>query len=41
MNRAIANVTLPEGYGVEIFNTHQPLDTTKYSMKWDGEWHQL
>jgi multidrug efflux pump subunit AcrB len=39
MNRAIANVTLPEGYAFEIFNTRQPFDTTKYSMKWDGEWH--
>ena len=30
---------MPEGYGLEIFNTHQPFDSSKYAMKWDGEWH--
>jgi multidrug efflux pump subunit AcrB len=39
MNEVIANVTLPEGYAFEIYNTRQPFDTTKYAMKWDGEWH--
>ncbi|MFN7917935.1 MAG: efflux RND transporter permease subunit [Vicinamibacterales bacterium] len=39
MNRALASVTLPDGYGLEIYNTHQPFDSTKYAMKWDGEWH--
>jgi multidrug efflux pump subunit AcrB len=39
MNEAIANVKLPEGYSFEIYNTQQPFDTTKYAMKWDGEWH--
>jgi multidrug efflux pump subunit AcrB len=28
-----------EGYSLEIFNTHQPFDNSKYAMKWDGEWH--
>jgi multidrug efflux pump subunit AcrB len=39
MNRALASLRTPEGYGVEIFNTRQPFDTSKYAMKWDGEWH--
>jgi multidrug efflux pump subunit AcrB len=39
MNNLIKNVTLPEGYAFEIYNTRQPFDTTKYAMKWDGEWH--
>ncbi|MEP6919314.1 MAG: efflux RND transporter permease subunit, partial [Acidobacteriota bacterium] len=39
MNRALAAVRLPEGYGLEVFNTHQPTDSSKYAMKWDGEWH--
>ncbi|HET7698006.1 MAG TPA: efflux RND transporter permease subunit [Vicinamibacterales bacterium] len=39
MNQVISNVTLPEGYAFEIYNTRQPFDTTKYAMKWDGEWH--
>jgi multidrug efflux pump subunit AcrB len=38
-NHALDGVRLPEGYGLEIFNTHQPFDTSKYAMKWDGEWH--
>jgi multidrug efflux pump subunit AcrB len=39
MNRALSAVRLPEGYNLEIFNTHQPFDSSKYAMKWDGEWH--
>ena len=39
MNRALGAVTMPEGYGLEIYNTHQPFDSSKYAMKWDGEWH--
>jgi multidrug efflux pump subunit AcrB len=39
MNRALANVQLPEGYRFAIFNATQPFDSTKYAMKWDGEWH--
>jgi multidrug efflux pump subunit AcrB len=39
MNEVISNVTLPEGFAFAIYNTRQPFDTTKYAMKWDGEWH--
>ena len=39
MNEIISATTLPEGYSFEIYNTRQPFDTTKYAMKWDGEWH--
>ena len=39
MNEAIAKLSLPEGYGLEVFNATQPFDTSKYAMKWDGEWH--
>jgi multidrug efflux pump subunit AcrB len=39
MNEAIGALTLPEGYAFEIFNATQPFDTSKYAMKWDGEWH--
>jgi multidrug efflux pump subunit AcrB len=39
MNEALEQVRLPEGYGLEIFNAQQPFDTSKYAMKWDGEWH--
>jgi multidrug efflux pump subunit AcrB len=39
MNRALGAIRAPEGYGIEIFNTRQPFDSSKYAMKWDGEWH--
>jgi multidrug efflux pump subunit AcrB len=39
MNEAIGRLTLPEGYGLEVFNATQPFDSSKYAMKWDGEWH--
>jgi multidrug efflux pump subunit AcrB len=39
MNRALAAVRVPEGYRFEVFNTQQPPDSSKYAMKWDGEWH--
>ena len=39
MNRALESIALPEGYDFEIFNATQPFDTTRYAMKWDGEWH--
>ena len=39
MNRALESLALPEGYGFDIFNARQPFDTTRYAMKWDGEWH--
>jgi len=39
INRTLRAITFPEGYGLEIYNTKQPFDSTKYSMKWDGEWH--
>ena len=39
MNRAIDQMRMPEGYRFEIFNARQPFDTSRYAMKWDGEWH--
>jgi len=39
MNKSLSSIRFPEGYGLEIYNTKQPFDSTKYAMKWDGEWH--
>jgi multidrug efflux pump subunit AcrB len=39
MNEAIARLSLPEGYGLDVFNATPPFDTSRYAMKWDGEWH--
>ena len=29
----------PRATALEIFNAVQPFDTSRYAMKWDGEWH--
>jgi multidrug efflux pump subunit AcrB len=39
MNTALADIRLPEGYAFDIYNTRQPFDSSRYAMKWDGEWH--
>ena len=39
MNEAVARLRLPEGYQLEVFNATQPSDSSKYALKWDGEWH--
>jgi multidrug efflux pump subunit AcrB len=38
MNKRIARLSLTEGYGLDIFNAVEPFDTSRYAMKWDGEW---
>ncbi len=35
----IARMQLPEGYALEQYTARQPFDTSRYAMKWDGEWH--
>jgi len=39
MNTPIGRLSLPEGYGLDVFNAVQPFDTSRYAIKWDGEWH--
>ncbi|MGE0040715.1 MAG: efflux RND transporter permease subunit [Vicinamibacterales bacterium] len=39
MNDAIAGITLPEGYAFEVHTASQPVNSTRYAMKWDGEWY--
>jgi multidrug efflux pump subunit AcrB len=39
MNQKIAEMQLPEGYHLETYTSHQPSETGKLAMKWDGEWH--
>jgi multidrug efflux pump subunit AcrB len=39
MNKVLSRLQLPEGYEFEIYNARQPLDSNRYAMKWDGEWH--
>jgi multidrug efflux pump subunit AcrB len=39
VNRKLGELMMAEGYGLEIFNTRQPFDSSRYALKWDGEWH--
>ncbi|MCC6445909.1 MAG: efflux RND transporter permease subunit [Armatimonadetes bacterium] len=39
MNRALDAMPLPEGYALERYSSRQPFMSSKYAMKWDGEWH--
>lgn len=39
MNKEISELKTPLGYEIERHTTSSPFDTTKYAMKWDGEWH--
>ncbi|MCL5104493.1 MAG: efflux RND transporter permease subunit [Armatimonadetes bacterium] len=39
MNQAISQMKTPFGYEVQHYTTAAPFDTTRYAMKWDGEWH--
>ncbi len=39
MQAPLQALPMPEGYAFELFSARQPFDTTKYAMKWDGEWH--
>ena len=39
MKDAIAGLKLAEGYALEQYSSAQPWLTTRYAMKWDGEWH--
>ena len=39
MEKRLKNVTTPHGENLEIIATHLPEDTSRYIMKWDGEWH--
>jgi multidrug efflux pump subunit AcrB len=35
----IDKIKIPEGYQIEQHMAALPSDATRYSMKWDGEWH--
>jgi multidrug efflux pump subunit AcrB len=35
----IDQIKIPEGYQIEQHMAALPSDTSRYSMKWDGEWH--
>ena len=35
----VEKLKVPQGYAVETLTSHQPFDDSRYSLKWDGEWH--
>jgi len=39
MKSRLGEIMTPLGEGLEIITTSLPEDTTRYIMKWDGEWH--
>jgi multidrug efflux pump subunit AcrB len=39
MNETLNRMSLPEGYRFEVLTAAPPTDSTRYAMKWDGEWH--
>ena len=39
MQKRLAEIVTPHGEPLEIIATTMPEDSTRYTMKWDGEWH--
>jgi len=39
MNKAVDELRAPGGYQIKVYNAALPSDTSRLSMKWDGEWH--
>jgi multidrug efflux pump subunit AcrB len=39
LNQQIGRWALPEGYPFEIHTAAAPFDSSRYALKWDGEWH--
>ena len=39
MSKRIEALKAPDGSPLEVMSTHMPADSTRYAMKWDGEWH--
>lgn len=39
LSKKIKELKLPEGYELTQHSSEQPWLETRYSMKWDGEWH--
>ncbi len=35
----MAKLRAPEGYAIEQYMARQPFDSSRYAIKWDGEWH--
>jgi multidrug efflux pump subunit AcrB len=38
MEHRINALEAPDGAPLEVMSTHLPADSTKYALKWDGEW---
>ncbi|MBL8111576.1 MAG: efflux RND transporter permease subunit, partial [Acidobacteria bacterium] len=39
MQKRIEALKGPDGVPLEVLSTHLPTDSSRYAMKWDGEWH--
>jgi len=39
LEKGIAGLRVPGGYGIATQTATAPFDTSRYGIKWDGEWH--
>jgi multidrug efflux pump subunit AcrB len=39
MGQRVGALKGPDGKPIEVLSTHLPEDSTRYALKWDGEWH--
>ncbi len=39
MKERVAALSGPDGRPLEVLSTHLPTDSSRYALKWDGEWH--
>ncbi|HEX5855027.1 MAG TPA: efflux RND transporter permease subunit, partial [Thermoanaerobaculia bacterium] len=39
LEKAVAGIRVPGGYRIATRTATAPFDTTRYGIKWDGEWH--
>jgi multidrug efflux pump subunit AcrB len=39
LERGLSELSMPGGYRIATRTASAPFDTTRYGLKWDGEWH--
>ncbi|HEX9688273.1 MAG TPA: efflux RND transporter permease subunit, partial [Thermoanaerobaculia bacterium] len=39
LEKGLSELSVPGGYRIATRTASAPFDTTRYSLKWDGEWH--
>ena len=39
LEKGLGKIAVPGGYGIRAQTAEAPFDTSRYGIKWDGEWH--